>query len=153
MYGWLTPRLIIIAATSVAIFLSGWFINGWRWEAKYVALQKEHAEAVVKAQQEARRKEIALEMQADKIRMEQANEKRRLIRQYQSITDGLRNRPASRSTEPAPSSSGTGATGAQLARPDGEFLSGYAADAAQLQLAYDECRAKYEAARETLSGR
>lgn len=146
----MTPRLIAIAATSVAIFLSGWFINGWRWEAKYVALEKSYAEAMVKAQQEARRKEIALEMQADKIRMEQADEKRRLINQYQSITNGLRNRPVNRSTEPAPASTGTGATGAQLAFRDSEFLARYAADAAQLQLAYDECRAKYEAARKAL---
>ena len=150
MYGFLSLRLIGIAAASVAIFLSGWWINGWRWEAKYESLQKEYAEAVVKAQQEVRRKEMELQIQVDQIRREQANEERRIINRYQSVIDGLRNRPTGRSTTTAPTTSGEGSTGAQLARPDAEFLAGYAADAEKLRLAYEECRAQYDAARAKL---
>ena len=150
MYGLLNLRLIGIVAASVAIFLSGWWINGWRWEAKYEALQKEYAEAVVKAQQEVRRKEMELQIQVDQIRREQANEERRIINRYQSAIDGLRNRPTGRSTAPAAPSTGEGSTGAQLARGDSEFLTGYAADAEKLRLAYEECRAQYEAARAKL---
>jgi hypothetical protein len=37
-----------------------------------------------------------------------------------------------------------GCTGEGLARPDAEFLAGFAADAARLQAAYDSCRKAYE---------
>jgi len=48
---------------------------------------------------------------------------------------------------PADSTNAVGCTGEGLAKPDAEFLAGYAADAAQLQAQYNACKAGYEALR------
>jgi hypothetical protein len=67
---------------------------------------------------------------------------------YRTLVDSLRNRPEIRDTkrDTVPDSTGdvVGCTGAQLARPDAEFLAGYAADAERLQAAYNSCRQAYE---------
>ncbi len=46
-----------------------------------------------------------------------------------------------------------GATGAQLAAGDAEFLERYAADAARLHVAAETCKARYEALRQRLNGK
>lgn len=46
-----------------------------------------------------------------------------------------------------------GATGAELAGGDAEFLAGFAADAARLQAAVETCKARYESLRTRLNGK
>ena len=65
--------------------------------------------------------------------------------------DRMRDRPSTRADDrpskaasPAPDS--VGCTGAGLARPDAEFLTRYAADAARLRVELDRCTALYDKA-------
>jgi hypothetical protein len=66
------------------------------------------------------------------------------------MVGSLRERPEGR-VQSCPVYTDTGApagcTGAGLARPDAEFLAGYAADAARLEATLEQCRAAYEAVR------
>ena len=62
------------------------------------------------------------------------------------------NRPTSPGGVPTPASTCVAATGAQLARPDAEFLVRYAMDAARVQIAAEQCQAAYNAARALTNG-
>ena len=44
----------IALAAVLAAFLSGWIINGMRWQTKMTAIEKAHAEETLKAEQRAR---------------------------------------------------------------------------------------------------
>ena len=44
----------IALAAILATFLSGWIINGMRWQTKLTAIEKVHAEETLKAEQRAR---------------------------------------------------------------------------------------------------
>lgn len=98
----------------------------------------------------AREKEQALQQGADKLREEKDREIRNVNARAAALANSLRDRPE-RPTEGSAVSSTTGAcsgaTGAQLARGDGEFLAGYAADAARLKAALDQCVKQYETLR------
>ena len=98
----------------------------------------------------AREKEQALQQGADKLREEKDRELRNVNARAAALANSLRDRPE-RPTEGSAVSSTTGAcsgaTGAQLARGDGEFLAGYAADAARLKAALDQCVRQYETLR------
>jgi hypothetical protein len=93
----------------------------------------------------------ALRAELSRLTIEKNNENTRLTARYESIIAGLRERPAERASGdsglPSVTTPGAGCTGAGLARPDAEFLAGYAADAARLQLALASCTGAYEAAR------
>ena len=116
------------------------------WDQERAQLAEEHAKAVAAA----RDKEQALQAQADQLREETNAKLKEANARAAALSDSLRKRPE----RPAPSSavSGTpracsGATGAELARGDGEFLARYAADAARLQAALDQCVTQYESLR------
>lgn len=109
------------------------------------------AEEYAKAMQAAREKEQALQAQADQLREESNAKLKEVSARADRLADSLRKRPerpspgaVSNTAQPC-----VGATGAQLARGDGEFLARYAADAARLQAALDQCVAQYEAVRQS----
>ena len=59
-----TKSIILLAGLVTGIFL-GWTINGW-WSGNRIAkLEKDHAEAVLKAEQYARKKEQAMQAEHD----------------------------------------------------------------------------------------
>lgn len=84
------------------------------------------------------------------VTMKATHEKNRIAADLRVALDGLRNRPerpaSSGGAVPEGASDGVGCTGAGLARPDAEFLVGYAADAAGLQSALAACQSAYSAA-------
>jgi hypothetical protein len=107
--------------------------------------------AIITAQRE---KEAALQANMDKLRKEKNNELARLNRHVRALSDSLRNRPE-RPAVPASASAGdgaTGCTGAGLYKPDGEFLVGEAARAAQLRLALINCQKAYQDAIDKSAG-
>ena len=117
------------------------------------AWDKEKAEqyaAYAKGQEEARQKEQELQAAADKLRREKDAEIRNINARATALANSLRNRPE-RAAQNDPVSgaarSCSGASGKELARSDGEFLAGYAADAARLQAALDQCIKQYNAAK------
>jgi hypothetical protein len=98
----------------------------------------------------AREKEQALQQGADKLREEKDREIRNVNARAAALANSLRDRPerpAEGSAVSSTSGACSGATGAQLARGDGEFLAGYAADAARLKAALDQCVKQYETLR------
>lgn len=76
-----------------------------------------------------------------------AREKNRIAADLRSQLDSLRNRPdRSPDTVPSGASGQVGCTGADLARPDAEFLVRYDSLVAELENAVRECRARYDTA-------
>ena len=117
------------------------------------AWDKEKAEqyaAYAKAQEEARKKEQELQAQADQLRKESYEQIKDINARSDRLINSLRQRPE-RPTQTgsvsSPSESCGGASGKELARGDGEFLAGYAADAARLQVSLETCIKQYEALR------
>jgi hypothetical protein len=150
MYGTLKFKLILAAAIISAVFMSGWFVNGLRWESKYTSLQKEYAEAVVEANRKARRQEQILQSKAD-IEMVNKNAEIQTIRsELDRALDELRKRPA-RSGLPGSTCNSQGATGAQLSREDAEFLARESARADAIRAALNYCYTLYEEAKRSLS--
>lgn len=60
----LSPALVVILALAVGGWC-GWQINGNLWSEKYVQLQKDHSDAIGKADRAAREKEHSLQAEAD----------------------------------------------------------------------------------------
>jgi len=115
-----------------------------KWDAEKVVQERE---MLAKAN-EAIEKERQLQAKADKIQKERIRESQIVNRRYNALVDSLRDRPEARQDSvPADSTNAVGCTGEGLAKPDAEFLAGYAADAAQLQAQYNACKAGYEALR------
>lgn len=70
-----TKSIILLAGLVTGIFL-GWTINGW-WSGNRIAkLEKDHAEAVLKAEQDARKKEQAMQAEHDALARKHEKEKK-----------------------------------------------------------------------------
>lgn len=103
-----------------------------------------------KGQEAARQREQAMQAKADKLREEKDREIRNINARATALSNSLRNRserPTESSTVSGAADTCRGASGAQLARGDGEFLVGYATDAARLAAALDQCIRQYESVR------
>lgn len=106
-----------------------------------------------KGQEAARAREQEMQAAADKLRREKDAQIKDINARATALTNSLRNRqerPAETSTVSGTARSCSGASGAELAKGDGEFLAGYSADAARLQAALDQCVKQYNAARQTV---
>lgn len=146
MYGSLNPKLIGILAAAVVLFLAGWMGNGWRWEARYVSLQKEYADAIIEANREARRQEQLLQAKADTQLVNKNAEIKTIRTELDRALDELRERP---SRVPVPNAAGAakGATGAELSREDAGFLTREAARADALRAELNYCYRIYDEAK------
>jgi len=117
-----------------------------QWDKEKAKQMAEYAENM----RLAREKEQALQQGADKLREEKDREIRNVNARAAALANSLRDRPerpAEGSAVSSTSGACSGATGAQLAKGDGEFLAGYAADAARLKAALDQCVKQYETLR------
>lgn len=56
----ISPALLLRVALAAALFLAGWLVNGWRWDARMNDLRRTYAEATTKASEEARERESVL---------------------------------------------------------------------------------------------
>ena len=82
-----TKSIILLAGLVTGIFL-GWIVNGW-WSGNRIArLEKDHAEVVLKAEQDARKKEQAMQAEHDALAKKYKKEKKNA----QTEIDRLRNR-------------------------------------------------------------
>jgi alkanesulfonate monooxygenase SsuD/methylene tetrahydromethanopterin reductase-like flavin-dependent oxidoreductase (luciferase family) len=118
------------------------------------AWDKEKAEqyaAYAKGQEEARQREQEMQAAADKLRREKDAQIKDINARATALANSLRDRPERPAKDGAMSGaprSCAGASGAELAKGDGEFLAGYSADAARLQAALDQCVKQYNAVRQ-----
>ena len=125
------------------------------WQADRIA----QARANAAAQLRAREREQTLRETVDHLRGEYGQKIQRITVERDALVRELRRRPerpadyvppaaAVAGTEPAASCSGD-----QLYRDDGEFLAGLAASADTVRASLMECRAAYDAARESTHNR
>ena len=115
-----------------------------QWDKDIARQEKEHAEAIARLREEER----AMQAKADKDRQEKERELRNANARAAALADSLRKRPdrptetsaVPGNTETGPAASGC--TGAQLYRPDGEFLIREFRRAEELRLSLKECLAR-----------
>lgn len=107
-----------------------------------------------KQQENAYRQQLAIaqydtrsaQASADKLQKEKNDAYKTIAARDAALRNSLRNRPerpAESSGVPSDPGTCSAATGAELARGDGEFLVGYSADAAKLQKEFDHCVVQY----------
>ena len=154
----MNPYLVAGAVIAVAVAGSAGYIKGashgraeiqQAWDQEKAKLAEEYA----KAQAAAREKEQQLQAQADQLREETNAKTQELAVRAASLADSVRKRPER--TAQASAVSGTAGavcpacncTGAELHRPDAEFLVREAARADELRLALDACVRQYETLR------
>ena len=155
----MNPYLILGVVFAVGVAGAGGLYKGHKLGKAEVqqAWDKEKAEqyaAYAKAQEEARKKEQELQAQADQLRKESYEQIRDINARATALSNSLRDRqerPASNGSVSGTARSCAGASGAELAKGDGEFLAGYSADAARLQAALDQCVKQYNAARQKVN--
>lgn len=140
MLGWLVAplgMLLVIAGTYSLGYVHGQESVQTAWDA-----------ANVQALEELRKKEASLQASMDKLREDKNRETAKLRRTVAALTDSLRDRPE-RPAVPASASAGdgpSGCTGAELYKPDSQFLVGESARADQIRLALKACQDAYQAA-------
>ena len=117
-----------------------------KWDREKAKQMAEYAENM----RLAREKEQALQQGANHLREEKDRELKKIADTNRILLGSLRNRPerpAEGSAVSGAAGACSGATGAQLAKGDAEFLAGYSADAASLKAALDQCVKQYESLR------
>ena len=117
-----------------------------QWDKEKAKQMAEYAENM----RLAREKEQALQQGANNLREEKDRELKKVADTNRILLGSLRNRPerpAEGSAVSGAAGACSGATGAQLAKGDAEFLAGYSADAASLKAALDQCVKQYESLR------
>ena len=120
-------------------------------QAEWAKERAEQYAEYAKGQEAARVREQEMQAAADKLRREKDAQIREINARATALTNSLRDRkerPAESSAVSGTTRSCSGASGAELAKRDGEFLAGYSADAARLQAALDQCVKQYNAARQ-----
>jgi Protein of unknown function (DUF2514) len=152
----MNPWVILAFVLAIGAAAGGGYYKGNKAGQAEVqqAWDKEKAEqyaAYAKAQEEARAREQEMQAAADKLRREKDAQIKDINARATALTNSLRNRQERPAQDGAVSSAARscgGASGAELAKGDGEFLAGYAADAARLQAALDQCVKQYNAVRQ-----
>lgn len=163
MYG-LIPKLLsgwgarIGALLLVIALCAGAYQRGYengsnsiqvQWNEWLAKAEKKNAEEIQRAREVESNLRGVIVRQEREFRDEVAS----IDARYQRTIDGLRDRTEERTPSPAsvPEATGVepGNTGAGLAGPDARFLAGYAADAAKLQAALNQCVAAYDEVRKT----
>lgn len=147
---------VVLAVAGWAIHTSGLAAGRAEIQAKWDEQRIADTAANVQAILQARAREQDLQSTADQIRQEKTHEIHRLSAARDAALRELRNRDerpavgshAAADADPAGAGPAASCTGAQLYRPDAEFLVWEAARADEVRAHLSECRAAYGAARE-----
>ena len=159
MYRTLIAVAVVIAFTGAVgwkAYTAGQAEATQRLTVVYVAEKLETQKAVNAELTKARQREKELLAVMQQSSQEYNNEIQRVTAKHDSILDSLRNRPNTRTDNdrgvPESTSTDTGCTGKGLARPDAEFLAGYATEAAKLQAALNSCKESYNSVMNMING-
>lgn len=148
MYGLLNARLLGASIAVLGVFLAGWFINGWKWEAKYQSLLTKHSNEILQVQEKAKIAERKIQAAADRERKFKDAKVSDINATRDGIINGLHNTRASRkdsvTRNTTPFSDGT-----KLYREDAEFLIREAARADQVMAEWQACYRVYQEVRTT----
>lgn len=118
-------------------FAAGWQVNSWRLESRY---QQEKLDILIQAKKDQER----LERQATEIERAKDKQIRAINSKLSSTLEQLRQRPE---RLPDPPAACAGTTGAELSRPDADFLAREAARADRLRQALAACYQLYDEVR------
>ena len=145
-----TKSIILLAGLVTGIFL-GWTINGW-WSGNRIAkLEKDHAEAVLKAEQDARKKEQAMQAEHDALARKREKEKKNAQTEINRLRGRIRagtvrlSVPARGCTVPVSAETGTGKTRTELDRKTADDLVAIAADGDEAIRKLNLCIDQYQA--------
>lgn len=152
------PTWPIIVAGSAFAFAAGVFADHTVMAGRIAKINAAHADvlrqmAEIQAtdQAEARTKERAWTERVGQIEQEKTDENARIAARYAAQLDSLRQRPDRRPTPangvPEATAACAAATGAELSRPDAEFLIGESARADRQRAALAACYGAYDALR------
>lgn len=147
--------VLACALTAVAAYRHGYSVGATKVTAQWNEERAVLNQKIAEESQRAIETERKLRAQIDANRRSYEREKSRIVANYTAAIDSLRNRPEARAGDtgvPEGAAAGVGCTGAGLSRDDAEFLVGYAAEAARVQLALDACVAQYNRVMETVNG-
>ena len=158
MTAFLNPWVILAFVLAVGAAAGGGYYKGnsagkAEVQAEWAKEKAEQYAEYAKGQEAARAREQEMQAAADKLRKEKDAQIKEINARATALTNSLRDRkerPAESGTASGAARSCSGASGAELAKGDGEFLAGYSADAARLQAALDQCVKQYNAARQTV---
>lgn len=112
------------------------------WTIEKLAIEQEYSSKL----EQAISKQEQLNIKIETIQKARINETKNINAKHAATLSLLRQRPAQRSADTSLSTTSPtaiGCTGKELAKPDAEFLAGYAADAAKLNEALQQCKAQY----------
>ena len=164
MFSWIKGNLVIVLLVALAaamglagvqtIRLANAETRFAEYEAYVAKTNRERVEAFAVDLSAARAAETKLRDQIDDNKRKKDEELAAINGRLRVALDGLRNRPTERSAATGfatnPAGNPEGATGAQLSKPDGQFLAGEAARADTLRAALAGCYRDYDAARDGL---
>lgn len=121
----------------------GWTINGWRLNASISDYKASIAASEARLIQEYRRKEQSLQEASNALRKAKDNEIKTITNRLNTTLGELRQRQDRKDLS---SSAGTcsGATGADLSKPDAEFLARLAAEADAVMAERNQCIRQYQ---------
>jgi hypothetical protein len=139
-------EIAVLAVCTALSFSGGWVVNGWRQAKEIAEMKADYETKRGEAEAIARDKEQGWQNTAEQITRDKNAQIAATTRRLNNAIAGLRTRPERPTTPselPTTTSSCFGLSGAELARGDGEFLAGYAADAARLEAALKQCEAQY----------
>jgi len=155
----INPKVWLEIAVIATLAASGWYAYTWIWDRgadytqrKWDAVERERADASAKAASDALRITKDLQVSADKDKETKDAQIKTLNASLSTAIAGLSNRT------PRPDASGVsshtpagaGCTGAELYKPDAEFLTREAARADTLQVELNACYVRYRAVRDAL---
>lgn len=83
-------KIIVSAVTFVAFFVLGAYLNGARWEKKFLKLEKESAQALAKAQEQARAIEQNWAQVHDKLKEQHDEETKRYKTEISNLRNSIR---------------------------------------------------------------
>jgi hypothetical protein len=143
---WVKPAILAAVVAVAGVFV-------WRWHHGAIddAVTAVHASYTVeklKAAEHAAETSRTLQAEADKTQGEKDAQLKIQSARIAALSASLRNRPERPSGNANNPSTSSNCTGAGLYRPDGEFLTWYAGEAARIGLDLADCQARYNQVRD-----
>lgn len=145
---WAISRYVAVLCIA---FLLGWQVQGWRLNGQAATLQAAHAQAILDAEIKARKTERTITAAAQDARKVSDVKIKKIRTTRDTALDRVRDTASNTIQVPEIAGVGTSTPGTELAERNAEFLIRYAADAAELEVALQQCQAAYNQARTELN--